>query len=215
VPANLAEENPLIICEICGAANREFDEQCRVCGQALVAADAVQPAPVVAQSQASSAQPEAPAAPLQAASASAPMQEPQNAPRPVQPSPVIAPQSPLDRLASMGSAPATSAPPMLRKSLEDDVMAMEGDLDPPFSSFNQAGGRLLSSREPLQLISASDLPDWIRQIADADAVKAQEEALKAAEEPEAQSDFQRSLQTDANASGPSTSWLTKSTGPLQ
>ena len=94
-------------------------------------------------------------------------------------------------------------------------MAMEGDLDPPFSSFNQAGGRLLSSREPLQLISASDLPDWIRQIADADAVKAQEEALKAAEEPEAQSDFQRSLQTDANASGPSTSWLTKSTGPLQ
>jgi hypothetical protein len=205
----------LIICEICGAANREFDEQCRVCGQALSPVAA--PAPVAAAEHAIAPQPPELAAPSPAPESTAPSPPP----RPIvaaQPPPVVSsssPQSPLDRLSAFGSAPATSVPPMYRSSLQQDVAAMDQEQAPPSPSFGQSTGRLLTTREPVQLISASDLPDRIRQIAEADAAKAEAEAQKAADEPQARTEVQRALQADAKASGPSTSWLTKSTGPLE
>jgi hypothetical protein len=74
------------------------------------------------------------------------------------------------------------------------------------------GGRTQApAPEPVNLISANDLPEWIRQIAEADAAKAEAEAAASARDvPDAgAATAKRTLPDDAPAARPSTSWLSK------
>jgi hypothetical protein len=187
-PAPYGEGKTLIICEICGAANVEYDTECRICGHQF-AQDQPEPSPVATGAHTAVANP-----------------------APVPPEPQ-APKSDFpraERMASMNQPPATTAPPMLRTSAfaEDTITPNPAARDLP--TFMQTPGRTLSSPEAMQLISANDLPDWIRQIAEADAAKAESDAREAAAQAEVPAATVRtSIETEAKASGPSTHWLSK------
>ena len=146
------EERPVNICEMCGAANGELETECRICGHPL----ATQTEPVAtaaAQPQQSAAITERPA----------PFDD-----------------SPSLQVSSFRQPTQTGAPPMLGNAHQADPVHVEPEPKPTLPSFMQEGGRVhAAAPEPVELISANDLPDWIRQIAEADAAKAAAEAAEA------------------------------------
>ena len=65
--------------------------------------------------------------------------------------------------------------------------------------------------DPVQLISANDLPDWIKQIAAADSAKAEAEAQAALPHADAPATIvKRALPGETMVAAPSTNWLSKS-----
>jgi hypothetical protein len=76
----------------------------------------------------------------------------------------------------------------------------------------QSGSRgHAGAQEAVELISANDLPSWIRQIAEADAAREEAEATRTAATNDAPpSLIKRALPGETRASGPPTSWLSKS-----
>ena len=173
------------ICELCGAANSELDTECRICGQPL----ATQSVPVPA----TATQPE------EAATSAA-----------MPPSPVD--NSPHLQVSSFRQAAPTGAPPMLGNAPQADPVPVESDPKPALPSFMQEGARTHApAPEPVELISANDLPDWIRQIAEADAAKAAAEAAAAAQAATVDvAATKRPLPGEATSAGPGASWLSKS-----
>jgi hypothetical protein len=174
---------------MCGAANGELETECRICGQSL----ATQMVPIVAAS----------APPQQVA-----------APAPEHAAPVD--DSPLLQVSSFRQATQTGAPPMLRNPQQPEPVPAETEPKQALPSFMQEGARTHAvAPEPVELISANDLPDWIRQIAEADAAKAAAEAAEAAQTAAASAaevaETRRPLPGEAPvAAGPGTSWLSKS-----
>jgi hypothetical protein len=179
----------LIICEMCGAANGELETECRICGHSL----ATQTEPVAA----TVAPPQHVAAP--AAERQAPVDD-----------------SPHLQVSAVRQATPTGAPPMLGNSRQAEPLPAESEPKQALPSFMQEGARThASAPEPVELISANDLPDWIRQIAEADAAKAAAEAAQSAQAAAAAvtdvAATRRPLPGEAPAAaGPSTSWLSKS-----
>jgi hypothetical protein len=175
----------LIICEICGAANLEFHEQCRICGHQFATSEA-KPAAVPAHFTAE-----------QVNGATAQSGSWAQSPQP-------------ERLSSMGQPPATSTPPLLGNPAHHPDDLFGAAAEPELPTFMQPAPRPLSAPEPVQLISASDLPDWIRQIAEDDRVKAEAEAAQRAAHVETAPEADApSFATDSKAAGPSTNWLSK------
>jgi hypothetical protein len=175
----------LIICEVCGAANVEYDEQCRICGNQLTPGEA-QPSAVAANTLVD------------------------RAPAQIAPPATWGQTPPQDRMASMGQAPATSASPLLGNPAHHDEDLLGAAPEPELPPFMQTTARPLSAPEPVQLISASDLPEWIRQIAEADRAKAEAEAVERAAHVEATPvKAPPSFANDSKAAGPSTRWLSK------
>jgi hypothetical protein len=104
---------------------------------------------------------------------------------------------------------------MLRNAPQSESIPVETGPKQALPSFMQEGARTHApAPEPVELISANDLPDWIRQIAEADAAKAAAEAAQAAQTAAAAADVsetRRPLPGEAPvAAAPSTSWLSKS-----
>ena len=172
------------ICEMCGAANGELETECRICGHPL--ATLTEPVATAA------AQPQ------------------QNAAITERPAPVD--DSPSLQVSSFRQPTQTGAPPMLGNPHQADLVHVEPEPKRALPSFMQEGGRAhAAAPEPVELISANDLPDWIRQIAEADAAKAAAEAAEAAHAATAEvAAPKRPLPGDVPAAGPSTSWLSKS-----
>ena len=140
------------ICEMCGAANGELEIECRICGHSL----ATQTEPVAT----AAAQPQQNAA---ITGRAAPFDD-----------------SPSLQVSSFRQPTQTGAPPMLGNAHQADPVHIESEPKPTLPSFMQEGARVhAAAPEPVELISANDLPDWIRQIAEADAAKAAAEAAEA------------------------------------
>jgi hypothetical protein len=209
----------VIICEICGSANTELDEQCRVCGQAFVK-DQGEPQAVpvqagVAAAQAAPATPppiaQAPAAHVFEASLSE--SGPVSAPPPVPQAPAASPpdQRTLGMSAIAQPVEAT-APPMLHGASKQDDSVSEPDPGSAVPSFMLAGNRTTAPEpEPVQLISANDLPDWIKQIAAEDAAKSEAEAKAAQNHVEPPATIvKKALPGETQVASTSTAWLSKS-----
>ena len=194
------------ICEVCGTANNELESQCRICGHTLSKESQSQAAPVAVQN-----------APLQAD----PVLEAAR-PEPAPPAAAAEPQPQL-QMSSVRQAAPTGAPPMLGNAAPDEATAPEPEPEWDLPSFMQQGGRqgFASAQDSANLISANDLPDWIRQIAEADAAKAEAEAMeqaaRAAEPSEAPASIvKRALPGETKVSAPtSTTWLSKSAAPQE
>jgi len=168
---------------MCGAANGELETKCRICGHP-VATQTEPVATAAAQPQQSAAFTERPA----------PFDD-----------------SPSLQVSSFRQPTQTGAPPMLGNAHQADPVHVEPEPKPTLPSFMQEGGRVhAAAPEPVELISANDLPDWIRQIAEADAAKAAAEAAEATHAAAAEVGApKRPLPGDVPAAGPSTSWLSK------
>lgn len=175
---------PLVICELCGTSNNELDTECRVCGQPLAVAVAA-------------------AAPVAVEIAAAPMVEPPPAP------------APHLQMSAFAQDVSTGAPPMFGETQPEEPVAPAASPDAYVPAFLQAERRAQQPppTEASGLISANDLPDWIKQIAAQDAAKeaAQVEQAAAAAAAESFSSIQRrQLPGETIGSGPQTNWLTKS-----
>ena len=189
----------MVICELCASANNELDEFCRVCGLALQPQAHTQ-APVTAGT-----------VPQPAAAA-----WPGASPQPVAP-PLLSEQDPASALqmSAVKQAPQTGVPPMINQQQEQAHEASEPGTTamPGFMQSARSNG---PQPEPVQLISASDLPDWIKQIAAADDAKAAADEAQAAAEAAADpvdptaSIVRRPLPGETPLGGPSTTWLSKS-----
>ena len=172
----------MVICDLCASANNEFDESCRVCGQELKT-NASAPAPV----------------PAGAAGVSAVTGPPSSD---------HVPPSAL-QVSAVKSAPQTGVPPMIdqQREQEHEVSAPATTAMP---GFMQTARSSESQPESVQLISASDLPDWIKQIAAADEAKAAAEAEAAISVDQPATILRRPLPGETHVGGPSTNWLSKS-----
>jgi hypothetical protein len=189
----------MVICELCASANNELDEFCRVCGLAL-------------QPQANTQ------APVTAGTVSQPGAAtwPGASPKPVAP-PSLSEQDPASALqvSAVKQAPQTGVPPMINQQQEQAHEASEPGTTamPGFMQSARSNG---PQPEPVQLISASDLPDWIKQIAAADDAKAAADEAQAAAEAAANpadpaaTIVRRPLPGETLVGGPSTTWLSKS-----
>lgn len=182
----------MVICELCGSANNEVGESCRVCGQALKNQTRAN-APVAATS--------VPGAALHSwPTGSAPQADQQ---RPADPLPAAALQ-----MSAVKQALQTGVPPMMndRQDLEPPAPQPQTTSVPGFMQSSRAS----SQQESVQLISADDLPDWIRQIAAADEARAAEAQTVADLADPAASIVRRPLPGETHVGGPSTTWLSKS-----
>ena len=111
---------------------------------------------------------------------------------------------------------STGAPPMFGAASAQDATEPPPESQSDVPSFMQPGHRAPAPAvESVELISANDLPDWIRQIAAADAEKAraEEDAQMAANMADApQSIIRRQLPGETVIGAPSTNWLSKKAG---
>jgi hypothetical protein len=108
---------------------------------------------------------------------------------------------------------AAMTPPMLGGVEETAAAPVSEELTTSVPGFMQAGGRAAAAPEPVQLVSANDLPDWLKQIAEQDAAKAAAEAeAQAAHHDAPASIVKRALPGETHAAAPTTNWLSKS-GP--
>ena len=128
----------MLICELCGSANNELDDACRVCGLPLkTEAQASAPAPTNAAAQ--------------AATSSWPV--PPHVVTP--PAPVPAPQpSPL-QMSAVKQAPQTGVPPMMSDRQEIAPVAAAPD-STSVPGFMQSARTAPPQPEPVSLISAND-----------------------------------------------------------
>lgn len=181
----------MIICELCGSANVETDEQCRVCGQALK----LEHAPVAHTPT--------------AANSAAPIPSSQSLEH--TPLPEETPHRSL-QMSAVSESVQSDAPPMLGGSHEEEVDQPEDSVGSVVPGFMQAGHRAQHAvPDPVQLISANDLPDWIKQIAAADTAKAEAEAQAALPHADAPATIvKRALPGETMVAAPSTNWLSKS-----
>ncbi len=181
----------MVICELCGSANVETDEQCRVCGQ------------VLKQQQAATA-PVAAAATWAPPAQSAPIVE-------IEPASVDTSNRSL-QMSAVGESVPSDAPPMLGSTQQDEIVDSERSAGSDVPSFMQAGHRTQhAAPDPVQLISANDLPDWIKQIAAADAAKVEAEAIVASPHPDTPATIvKKALPGETMVAAPSTNWLSKS-----
>jgi hypothetical protein len=190
----------LNICELCGTSNGELDTECRVCGHSLAAAETQQPQTVTAQPAPAQMQTENP---THGESMNHPAAEGQ---RQLQ-------------ISSVREQAPTGAPPMLSNESRQESMEQESLPGSSLPGFMQEGGRgHFGGQEQVELISANDLPVWIRQIAEADAAKAQAEAEQAQPAPTGEAPtslVKRALPGETRASGPPTSWLSKTAAPAE
>jgi hypothetical protein len=112
-------------------------------------------------------------------------------------------------MSAVKQAPQTGVPPMMsgHQELEPVSSEPESTSMPGFMSSARSTG---PAPEPVQLISANDLPDWIKQIAAKDEAKAQAEAETAADAADPTATIvRRQLPGETHVGGPSTSWLSK------
>jgi cobalamin biosynthesis Mg chelatase CobN len=118
------------------------------------------------------------------------------------------------QISSVRQSMRTGAPPMLGNAGTPDPVAPDAAQRSTLPSFMQDGPRAQApAPEPVNLISANDLPEWIRQIAEADAAKAEAEAEAAAARQLTDapaSTMKRPLPGTAPSTAPSTTWLSKS-----
>lgn len=194
----------MVICELCGSANVEMDEQCRVCGQALRKEAAVQPM-VAAQVAMPPAPESAPAPPPAEAMPGSNRASAEGA----------GPADPAGRSLQMSAVDARVdyvAPPMLGGNAEAEAPPVDAAADVYLPGFMQPGNRAANpAPEPVQLISANDLPEWLRQIAEADAAKVEAEAQMAPAHSDAPATIvKRALPGETIAAAPTTTWLAKS-----
>lgn len=183
----------MVICELCASANNELDETCRVCGQALKSEVGTRtPAPSGAASQHVS----------NSWSASPPMSSASN---PVDHVPASALQ-----MSAVKQAPQTGVPPMMSSQREEAESAPDESRSTAMPGFMQSARVSAPQPEPVQLVSASDLPEWIRQIAAADEAKAAAEAAAVQPVEPAATIARRPLPGETHAGGPSANWLSKS-----
>ena len=183
----------MVICELCGSANVETESECRVCGHALHAAVEPDQTPVPAAQQAS------PPSTFESA----------------QPADIdIIP--PHLQMSAFRDEVATGAPPMFGAAANQETIEPPIDERSEMPSFMQASHRGATAPvETVDLISANDLPDWIKQIAAADAAKAQAEAdahqaINVVEAPA--SLIRKQLPGETVVNGPATNWLSKTPG---
>lgn len=180
------------ICELCGTANSELDTECRVCGHVLATPEA---------------QPESVA--VQHVSAHTTVDGQTSAAPEIRHSPDV------PRNLQMSSVPEhapTGTPPMLSSHDQQETEAIESVPRSPLPNFMQPGGRAHAGAQgTVELISANDLPSWIRQIAEADAAKEEAAAAQTGPSSDAPASLiKRALPGETRASGPPTSWLSKS-----
>ena len=193
--ALLVEGQPLNICEICGTGNNEQATECRVCGNPLLSDAIQQPAHVVADSVAAQDSADSLTAQETGSHSDDP---PWNL-----------------QVSSVTERAPTGAPPMLNNRARQEPIEPDSSPRSQLPGFMQAGSRANGgNQESVELISANDLPSWIRQIAEADAAKEQAEA-EAAQSAAAESDapaslVKRALPGETRTSAPPTSWLSKS-----
>jgi hypothetical protein len=112
-------------------------------------------------------------------------------------------------MSAVKQAPQTGVPPMMSGNQELEPVSSEPDSTsmPGFMSSARSTG---PAPEPVQLISANDLPDWIKQIAAEDEAKARAEAEAAADAADPTATIvRRQLPGETHVGGPSTSWLSK------
>jgi hypothetical protein len=103
-----------------------------------------------------------------------------------------------------------SAPPMLHGSAEPEPVSTGPEPGSAVPSFMLTGNRTSTpAPEPVQLISANDLPDWIKQIAAEDAAKAEAESQSAQAEAPA-TIVKKALPGETQVAGSSTAWLSRS-----
>jgi len=183
----------MVICELCGSANNELDESCRVCGQALKNQTRAN-APVAAAAAPASA-----LHPWPTSSAAEVNQQPSTHQRPA---------SAL-QMSAVKQALQTGVPPMMNDSQDLEPVAPQPQTTsvPGFMQSPRTSGQ----QESAQLISADDLPDWIRQIAAADEARAPAEAQAVADPTDPTASIaRRPLPGETHVGGPSTTWLSKS-----
>jgi len=109
---------------------------------------------------------------------------------------------------------STGAPPMFGETTQQEPVAPPTSPDSYVPAFLQ-GERRTQQPDPeaTGLISASDLPDWIKQIAAQDAAKEAEQVEQAAAQADSFNSIQRrQLPGETLGSGPRTNWLTKAAG---
>jgi hypothetical protein len=176
----------LVICELCGSANIDSDVECRVCGHPLPTTDA------------NSDQ----------VSASAPVTNSVFAPPP--PADIATIPSHL-QMSAFAQDVSTGAPPMFGSGSGTDVESLPAEAPAP--SFMQNERRMPAPEpETTGLISASDLPQWIRQIAEQDAAKAEAETqahAAAVQHEHPASLHRRYMPGETVGAGPTTNWLSK------
>ena len=181
----------MIICELCGSANVETEPECRVCGHSLVTENTSAPAPIIGTQTPQS----------------------QRVPEPAVPADIGVIPTHL-QMSAFGQDVSTGAPPMYGGGARQDVVEQADSDRSEVPTFMQAGHRTPPPPvEHVELISANDLPDWIKQIAAADAEKAQadEEAQQAANLADVPASIiRRQLPGETVVAGPSTNWLSKS-----
>lgn len=124
-------------------------------------------------------------------------------------------------MSAIKQAPQTGVPPMMSDNSQIDPISSEPEPTsvPSFMSNARPAGPI---PEPVQLISANDLPDWIKQIAAEDEAKAraEAEAVTAVETVAESADpvaaiGRGQMPGETVVSGPSTSWLSKSAAPAE
>jgi hypothetical protein len=107
---------------------------------------------------------------------------------------------------------------MLGNAAPEETVTPETGPDWDLPGFMQESGRqsIAAAQDSVNLISANDLPDWIRQIAEADAAKAEAEEMERAAKAPVASEAPASLvpkslpgETRGSASS-ATTWLSKS-----
>ena len=177
------------LCDNCGTANGELETECRICGHALAGMAA--PAETAAPPAASESPPTSYAA---------------------------ADSAPELQISSVRQSMRTGAPPMLGNAGTPDPVTPDAAQKSALPSFMQEGARAQApAPEPVNLISANDLPEWIRQIAEADAAKAEAEAAASARQTaDAPAPIaKRSLPGTESSTAPSTTWLSKSSAAAE
>jgi hypothetical protein len=180
------EDHALIICELCGSANAETETECRVCGHNLQAATLP---------------------------AAASIPDPIHTFAPPEPADIAAIPSHL-QMSAFAQDVSTGAPPMFGASSSQEGEAHQTTPPPQQApSFMQAERRQIPESDSPGLISASDLPDWIKQIAADDAARAEAEIQTQAAAVQADHPAtiqRRQLPGETVGSGPTTTWLSKS-----
>jgi hypothetical protein len=173
----------LVICELCGTGNSELDTECRVCGQQLAVAVGA------AQAQAEPAAVPPPASDI--ASVPAHLQ-----------------------MSTFAQDVSTGAPPMFGNSAIEEPVTPPPSPDAYVPAFLQVERRTqVPDAETTGLITANDLPDWIKQIAEQDAAKEAAQVEQAAAHADNFASIQRrQLPGETLGSGPQTNWLTKTAG---
>jgi hypothetical protein len=149
--------------------------------------------------------------PLPVAVAAAPVQAPPVAPPP--PADIATVPAHL-QMSAFAQDVSTGAPPMFGETAPQEEEAPPPSPDSYVPAFLQGERHTVQpDPEATGLISANDLPDWIKQIAAQDAAKEAAQVEQAAAHADNFNSIQRrQLPGETIGTGPQTNWLTKTAG---